>query len=242
MQEAGFKVASERKGRKKQRSSSAETRQKIIDATLAIAAKKGFEQATTAEIARRAGVAEGSIYNHFRTKDDLLIHMVGEYAGSFLAQLSDRLSGESDPVRKIERLIAFHISFFTQEGNIFQVIYGKRPGAKVQMARIIRVAIGPYVALIEGILREGIALGAFRDVDPQVAASLLLGGMQVALLRRFFKQADYAPEQAADQIRDLFLNGLVKGSGARGRGPSAKGRRGTVRKASRAETRIQRRS
>lgn len=203
-----MKTATKKKRAK--RGNPADTRRKILDATLAIAATKGFEQTTTAEIARRAGVAEGSIYNYFRSKDDLLIHMVSEFAGSFLSELAEHVFVEQDPVRKLDRLIEYHIRFFTKEGNIFQVIYGKRPGTKIQMARIIRVAIGPYAGLIEDILREGIAQAKLRDVNPQIAASFLLGGMQLTILRRFFDLADYDPDQAVKEIRDIYLGGLLR--------------------------------
>jgi TetR/AcrR family fatty acid metabolism transcriptional regulator len=196
--------------RKTAKTSPSETRQRIVDAALAIAAEKGFEQATTAEIAKLASVSEGSIYNHFRTKDELLIHMVSEYSSMYLAALSEAISAENDPVKKIERLISFHINFFTQKGNIFQVIYGKGPGAKVQMARIIRVAIGPYVSLIEGIIREGIAQGNFRNVNPRIAASILLGGMQLTILQKFFNLVDYRPDEAIEQIRNICMGGLKK--------------------------------
>jgi AcrR family transcriptional regulator len=194
---------------KRTKSSAARTKRKIVDATLAIAAEKGFDAATTAEIAQRAGVSEGSIYNHFRTKDDLLIHMVGEFAGSFLSNLLDALSSESDAESKLRRLIAFHIGFFTQEGNIFQVIYGKRPGAKVQMARIIQVAIGPYVGLIAGIVREGIDAGVFRPATPELVASVLLGGMQLTLLRRFFEPVEFSMDEAVEEITRIFFDGVL---------------------------------
>jgi len=197
------------KSRKRTRASPAETKQKIVDAALAIAARKGFEQATTAEIARCARVAEGSIYNYFTTKDDLLIHMVEQYATSFREQIGNEIRDERDPVRKIERLIAFHIRFFTQEGNIFQVIFGKTPGTKVQMARIIGLAIAPYVSMVEEVIREGIEQERFRKLNPQIVASFLIGGMQLALVRRFFNLANYGAEEAVEQIRDVYLQGLI---------------------------------
>ncbi len=180
-----------------------------MDAALAIAAKKGFEQATTAEIARHAGVAEGSIYNYFRAKDDLLFHMVEQYATSFLGQLTAEIEGETDALAKLERLIAFHIRFFTQEGNIFQVVFGKTWGTRVQMARIIRGAIAPYMVLVEQIVTEGIARGRFKKLNPQIAASFLLGGLQLTLVRRFFDLADYSPEEAIEQVRKIYLDGLI---------------------------------
>jgi TetR/AcrR family fatty acid metabolism transcriptional regulator len=195
--------------RKRRRASPEETKRRIIDATFAIAAQKGFEQTTTAEIARRARVAEGSIYNHFHTKDDLLIHMVSEYAGSYLTQLLTQIEAEKGALRKLERLIKLHIGFFTQEGSIFEVIFGKTMGTRVQMARVIHIAVDPYVRLIESIVRDGVAEGVFRDVNPQVAAPLLLGGMQLTIMRRFFKLADYGVEEAAEEIHRVYLSGLL---------------------------------
>jgi TetR/AcrR family fatty acid metabolism transcriptional regulator len=201
--------------KKEKRAPALQTKQKIVDATLAIAAEKGFDQATTAEIARAAGVSEGSIYNYFRTKDDLLIHTVSEYAGSFLTAMAQTLSEEQTAVDKLNRLISFHIDFFTQEGNIFQVIHGKQPGAKVQMARIFQVAVAPYATLIEEIIRDGITKGFFKDINPQIAASFVLGGMQLTLLRRFFQMGDYSPRDAIHEIKRIYLEGLlVKGDPA----------------------------
>jgi TetR/AcrR family fatty acid metabolism transcriptional regulator len=185
-----------------------QTKQKIVNATLTIAAEKGFDQATTAEIARKAGVSEGSIYNYFRTKDDLLIHTVSEYAGSFISALEAAVAAEPTPLQKLEHLVTFHINFFTQEGNIFQIIYGKRPGAKVQMARILTVAVAPYAELIERIIREGVELGQIEKINPQVAASFLLGGMQLTLLRRFFDMASYSAEETIAEIKKIYLSGL----------------------------------
>lgn len=197
------------KTEKPKRASALETKQKIINATLAIAATKGFEQTTTAEIAREAGVAEGSIYNHFRTKDDLLIHMVEQYASSFMRLLEEAIGEEKTATAKLKRLISFHIQFFTQEGNIFQVVFGRTPGTKVQMARVIRIVVAPYTAILQKIITEGIDRKEFRKMNPQVASSFLLGGMQLTLLRRFFDLADYTPREAVNGILELYLNGLV---------------------------------
>lgn len=210
MDTAGMPSMKSNANHTKGRAATLGTKQKIVDAALAIAAEKGFEQATTAEIARKAGVAEGSIYNYFRTKDDLLIHTVSQFAGSFLSALSEAVSHEENPLRKLDRLISFHIHFFTQEGNIFQIIYGKRPGAKVQMERILRVAVAPYAALIEQVITEGIEQGCMVRVNPQIAASLLLGGMQLTLLRRFFDLGTYSPDDAVGEIKRIYFAGLVQ--------------------------------
>ena len=203
----------ENRRNKKNRASASETQQRIVEATFAIAAEKGFEQATTAEIARRAEVSEGSIYNYFRTKDDLLIHMVREYAGSFLEALSGEVAAQHNPLQKLERLIEFHVRFFTREGNLFQVIFGKAPGTRLQWARIIQVVVGPYVGLMDEIIREGIEQGLFKHINPQVAGSLLLGGMQLTILRHFFGLGAYGPDEAIEEIKTIYLGGIVADHG-----------------------------
>jgi len=60
-----------------------DTRQKIINATLLVAAKHGLERATTGEISRTAGVSEGIIYHYFKSKQQLYESMVSEKAANF---------------------------------------------------------------------------------------------------------------------------------------------------------------
>jgi AcrR family transcriptional regulator len=70
------KVKSEPPGRRARKKEA--TRQKIVEAALHLFEKKGFDQTTTKAIARRAGTAEGTVFNYFPTKEDIALHFFSE--------------------------------------------------------------------------------------------------------------------------------------------------------------------
>jgi hypothetical protein len=93
------------------------------------------------------------------------------------------------------------------------VIFGKTPGTRLQWARIIQVVVGPYVGLIDEIIREGVRQDVFKNINPQVAGSLLLGGMQLTILRHFFGLGAYGPDEAIEEIKQIYLGGIVANHG-----------------------------
>jgi TetR/AcrR family fatty acid metabolism transcriptional regulator len=186
-----------------------ETRDRIIDAALEVAAKKGFNLTTTAEIARKAKVSEGLLYKYFKSKDELCLMMVEKYATAFRVELVDHIRNYASSREKIEVLIHFHFTYFTKAGNIFQVIHGRSGETSVQMGTILKVTFVPYVKLIEEIIRIGIKKGEFRSVNPKIAASSLLSVMQVVILLRHFRFARYTVNEAMDSVTDIFFKGIL---------------------------------
>lgn len=186
------------------------TRQKIINAALLVAAKEGFARATTDQIARRAGVSEGIIYHYFKSKYDLCCNMIKERAEEFRQRLVEEIKGCPAAKDKLERLIDFNFQYFTGKGNIFQAIYGKSGDTTIMMGHILKVAIIPYVRIVEDIIRQGIKKGEFVDLNPSVAASSLLGMMQITIIRLHFGFARFSVRDAKEQIKRIYFGGLLK--------------------------------
>jgi len=188
------------------------TRQKIINAALLVAAKEGFIKATTDQIAKRAGVSEGIIYHYFKNKYDLCCNMIKEYAEEFRQGLINEIKVYRSAKDKLIKLIDFHFEYFTGKGNIFQTIFGKSGDTTVMMGHILKVAIIPYVKIVEDIIKQGIKEGEFKDLNPNLAASTLLGMMQIAVLRLHFGFGRFSVKDAKDEIKRIFLEGVrVKG-------------------------------
>src|SRR5947207_6789506 len=80
-------------------------RARIIDAAIKVFAERGFHTATVAEIARAAGVADGTIYLYFKSKDDLLLRLFDEKMTALLAEVRDALAGEPTAPEKLRRLL-----------------------------------------------------------------------------------------------------------------------------------------
>lgn len=187
-----------------------DTRGRIVEATLALAAKRGYSLTTTAEIARKAGVSEGIIYYYFKTKEDLFFSMIEEYTASFREQLMKEIQVQESPLKKLERLISFHFHFFTKEGSIFQVIFGKSGQTNVHLAKIFKKAILPYLDIVEGIIEDGMKEKIFEVKDPRIAALSLIGAMQFAIIVKFLGFINYKLEEAIENVKKTYLSGILR--------------------------------
>ena len=187
-----------------------DTRQKIINATLLVAAKNGFERATTGEISRTAGVSEGIIYHYFRSKQELYINMIKERADSYRQALDKELFGIGSPKKKLDRLINFHFEHFTGKKSIFRGVLDRTSDTPVIKEQLFKIAIAPYGRMIAEIIGKGIKAGEFGEVDPQVAALNLLGMMQVPAITMHFGHAEFSVQDAVDTIKKIYFGGILK--------------------------------
>ena len=80
----------------------------ITDAAVIVFAERGFHQARISDIARRAGVADGTIYLYFKNKEDLLLSIFEEKMDFMLDGLEKALDGVEDPLDRVRRFAIFH--------------------------------------------------------------------------------------------------------------------------------------
>lgn len=104
------------------------TRERIVTAARRLFAEKGFDGATTAAIARAAGVAEGSIYRHFASKEDLFLTCVAPaLAPGFLEQWQARLLAAPDLRTMARAAVEVRIQFIQDNMESFNILFGEMP-------------------------------------------------------------------------------------------------------------------
>ena len=187
-----------------------DTRQKIINATMLVAAKNGFERATTGEISRTAGVSEGIIYHYFRSKQELYVNMIKERADNYRQALDKEISGIGSPRKKLEKLIDFHFGHFTGKKSMFRGVLDRTSDTPVIKEQLLKLAMSPYCRMIAEIIGKGIKAGEFRDVNPQAAAFGLLGMMQIPAIAMHFGHAEFSVRDAADTVKKIYFGGILK--------------------------------
>ena len=187
-----------------------DTRKKIINSALLVAAQAGFASATTKEIAGRAKCSEGIIYHYFKGKNELFFAVIKENADIFLMQLGAQLKDTSGAKDKLDRLIDFHFQYFTGKINIFQILFGKASDASVPFPYVLKTVILPYQQVIESIIRDGIASGEFRKVNPVIVASSLLGMMQFNIIKMHFGVSGIAINDIKSSIKQLIFKTLLR--------------------------------
>lgn len=184
--------------------------QQIIEAAVRVFARNGYYNSRVSDIAREAGVASGTIYLYFKTKDEILVTLFREKMAAWVTHVRDAIADEPDPVAKIRRLVALHFSVLEKDPALAEVVQVElRQGHKFFRGASAH-EISAYFELIGTVLEEGQAARVFRDDVPvKVATKVLFGAMdQVATSWVLGKRAHRLSE-SADAVATIFLRGVT---------------------------------
>jgi TetR/AcrR family fatty acid metabolism transcriptional regulator len=183
--------------------------QQIIEAAIRVFARSGYYNSRVSDIAREAGIASGTIYLYFRTKDEILVTLFQEKMAAWVRRLHEELAGESDPAAKVRRLVALHFGVLEEHPDLAEVVQVElRQGHK-----FFRGApadeVSAYFRLITAILEEGVATGQFRrDLPVKLAAKMLFGAMDQIATSWVLGKRTYRLAECADAVAALFLRGV----------------------------------
>jgi len=187
-------------------------RDRILASALKVFAQKGFFGAKVSDVAEEAGVADGTIYLYFKSKDDLLISVFERQMESINVELTQAMAGGKDAMDKLRRFIRTYI----------QLVQSNRHGTEVitielrQSAKFMKEYQNPrfaeFLKLLASIIDEGQKQGKLRaDIPAQVAARALFGALdELALWWVSGKGEKLEISKVADWIGDLVLEGLHK--------------------------------
>ena len=182
----------------------------ISEAAVEVFAEKGFHQARVADISKRAGVADGTIYLYFKNKDDLLLSIFEDSMTLLVNGAREQLSKETCPLQKIRTFVSFHFQQVQDHRSVAEVLQVELRLSKKFLKDYRPAKLWDYLELLAEVIREGQALGTIRpEVDPFMQMWALFGaldelGMQWVLARK--RKIDLSV--AATQVAETFVRGL----------------------------------
>jgi TetR/AcrR family fatty acid metabolism transcriptional regulator len=185
--------------------------QQIIEAAIRVFARNGYYNSRVSDIAREAGIASGTIYLYFRTKEEILVTLFREQMASFVAHLRREIAGEPDAVAKIRRLVALHFSVLEQNPALAEVVQVElRQGHKFFRGASAH-EVSAYFELIGSVLEEGVAAGSFRpDLPVKIATKMLFGAMDQMATSWVLGKRGYRLVDAADAVATIVLKGVAR--------------------------------
>lgn len=191
-------------------SSKEEKSLRILDAAMRIFARKGFYNATIADVAKVAEVAEGTIYLYFKNKDDLLISIFEHSMDLFIEEAQKELAGVADPKEKLKRFIGLHLRLVQKNPELAQVLQIELRQSSKFMKEYEGGKFSDYLNVVRGILEEGQASGIFRkDLEPRILRRAIFGCVdELALEWLLMTKKKYSLEACAEQVGDLFVRGI----------------------------------
>jgi TetR/AcrR family transcriptional regulator, fatty acid metabolism regulator protein len=184
--------------------------QQIIEAAIRVFARKGYYNSRVSDIARAAGIAAGTIYLYFDTKQEILITLFRDKMAAFVAAAWRAIAEERDAIAKVRRLVYLHFEILERQPELAEVVQVElRQGQKFFRGPATQEIAG-YFALIASILEEGVATGLFRaDLPVKLAAKMLFGAMDQMATSWVLGKRGYRLVDVAPAVADLFLQGIA---------------------------------
>jgi TetR/AcrR family fatty acid metabolism transcriptional regulator len=190
-------------------------RELIREAAIRVFSEKGFHQARADEIAQAAGVAVGTIYNYFKSKEEILLDI---FAMEFeeRKRFYERLRESGLPVvEQIREILQEHFRLLEERRELMHVMLRERfepsKELKAKLARLYRRMVG----YIEELLRQGVAEGWIRECDPRVIAHALFGAVEAVIACGLIYPQSEAEEifrAAPKELAEFIWSGLKRES------------------------------
>jgi AcrR family transcriptional regulator len=196
-----------------------ERKKQILQAATRVFAAKGFEGATISDIADEAGVAEGSIYNYFKNKNDLLISLPRQMIEPTIENINIRMSIAGSVLLEPEQMLTMVaqniVNAIQQNAHIFRALVSALPNMKQpQREKYLNQVVMYATNVLEAYFIEQIKQGVFcPNQNPAILARAFIGMFFPYIVFREMLQvetdADWTYDQIIAQVVPLFLRGVM---------------------------------
>ena len=187
-------------------------RHDILAAAATVFRQKGYDRATTREIAAAADVSEGTIYNYFRSKNELLMGIVRDVVPGLLAE-SLYLDEMGDVRVRLTDALERMLAFVNENRDMLNVLVGEAWRNEEILYGWLSVAGQELLSRLEKRLAALVANGVLRQLDARLAARAVAFtalGVALPIVRGVWDIPSPAQRhQLAESLADLLLNGMV---------------------------------
>jgi TetR/AcrR family fatty acid metabolism transcriptional regulator len=192
-------------------------RERILDAAVRVFAKKGFYATRVSEVAKAAGVADGTIYLYFKSKDELLVSLFEDRVERLLAFMAREVPAAASASEKLRRIIEMQLGLLEGERDLAEVITVIIRQSTKLMKEYAAPKFTAYLDAIARVVADGQATGELRsDVSPHLAARAIFGALDGIAMTWALGKADRGGlVRASGQLAELVLRGLAPQGAAR---------------------------
>jgi TetR/AcrR family fatty acid metabolism transcriptional regulator len=182
---------------------------RILEAAVKVFAEQGFFQSTVSQIAREAGVADGTIYLYFKNKDDILVQFFSYKTRQVFARFREEVDRADNAVDKLRNLIRRHLEEFQNDRNMAMVYRAETH----QNSRLVEAQIKEmsklYLDIVSEIVEQGQEEGVIRrDLYLSLVKRFILGAVDEVINTWIHSDGQYDLVTMADPLVDLFIKGI----------------------------------
>lgn len=174
------------------------TRSRIERTALALFAEKGVDQTTTRDIALGAEIAEGTIYRHFTSKEELIAGIFARHYGALAEDLEALQAVERKIEAKLTAMIRRFCGLFESDPDLFRFLFFVQHG---QLEKLPKDSANP-VRVIREVLATAMRSGEIPERNPDLAAAWVLGAALQPAVFRIYGRLDRPLTELCDETAD----------------------------------------
>jgi len=184
--------------------------QRILDAAVEVIAERGYFKSPVSEIAKRAGVADGTVYLYFKSKDDVLRTAIDRRFERFYQQIADAFLTIPGPREQLEYIAQVHLESYQVNRSMAVLLQTEMRQSAKFIAEFSHRHLARYIQTVREVVRRGQEEGIFRrDVSDGVVAHCMFGTIDELVSAAVFTGRAYDAKATASQVMDVLLNGIT---------------------------------
>lgn len=192
---------------------------RILEAAIRIFARNGFFSSTISQIAKEAGVADGTIYLYFKNKDDILLQFFSYKAKEIFDGFWQAVAEGKNSVEKLRNLVKSHLAAFQSDIDMAMVFQSETKGNH-QMRDQLNEMTRKYLSALGDILEQGQDEGIFRkELYMGLTKRFILGAVNEVINTWVSSGGKYDLVSMGDPLVNLVINGIGAGEKLAPTGP-----------------------
>jgi TetR/AcrR family transcriptional regulator, fatty acid metabolism regulator protein len=186
----------------------ADKREAILRAAVKVFARKGFFNSKVADIAKQAGIADGTVYLYFKSKDEILHSIFDRAMDEFISEGKREIAGINEPDVKLQKIARLHLERLSADRDLAIVFQVELRGSTKFMEEFSGGGFAEYLDIIRQTIADGQKSGAFRtDLKPIVCAKILYGALDEMVTNWILSKNPYPLAPMADEVLKIFFHG-----------------------------------
>lgn len=179
-----------------------ERKREIVEATMDLTAEQGIKRVTTQAIADRVGIAQPTVFRHFKTRDAIFAAVIGWIAENLFKAISAGANPDDPAEEKLRLLIQRQLTFISKHRAIPKVLFSdllhlESPQLKAALQQVMQ----RYSKRVTELLHEGVQTGRLReDLEPEETARYVAALIQGLVLRWSIYEFSFSLEKEAESV------------------------------------------
>ncbi len=183
----------------------ARRRHEIFHQVVKVFVKKGFHETSMQEIAQAAGLGKSTLYDYFKTKDEILIYFFEDQLNNMTEEAQKIALQNLSADKRLRQIMEKYLESLLANKNLFLKLMQESQRLKLESQKQVQEKRYAYQDLVRALIDEGIREGVFRSVNSLLAARLLISGISSVI---YGSRPTGTLEEMLNETLDIFFKGI----------------------------------